>query len=102
MGSLDTILCCRIPLLLKQKIEAHRVKFHLETTTKATIDLLSTGLFVAEKREMIADPQVVEYLRQRLYDERLVDWIYGLPSDRLEALFATFASARQERYRTKH
>jgi len=39
---------------------------------------LQVGLFVDSVKEKLKDPEVVNYLRDNLYNEQIVDWIYDL------------------------
>jgi hypothetical protein len=94
----DTFLSCRVPPELKQQIYEFRTKYHLKSMSDATIKLLGIGLFVEAKKEELGDPEIVQFLQERLYDQQLVDWIFELPADRLEALYGTFRSARDLRY----
>lgn len=96
-----TVLTCRVPNALKHMIGEFRKKYHLRTESEGIIELLQIGLFVDGKRDNLEDPEVVKHLRDNLYNERLVDWIYDLPDDRLDALFGAFRSAKELRFRTK-
>jgi hypothetical protein len=103
MDSVETrsVLTCRVPHALKVRIGEFRKKYHLRTESEGIIELLQIGLFVDSRRDDLEDPEVVKHLRDNLYNERLVDWIYELPDDRLDALFGAFRSAKELRFQNK-
>jgi len=74
----SAVLTCRVPQSLKQQVLEFRKKHRLKTETEAIIQLLQVGLFVDSVKEKLKDPEVVNYLRDNLYNEQIVDWIYDL------------------------
>jgi hypothetical protein len=98
---ISAVVTCRVPQSLKQQVLEFRKKYHLKTETEAIIQLLQVALFVDNVREQLRDPEIVRYLSDNLYNERLVDWIFELPNDRLEALFGAFKSAKDLRFQRK-
>lgn len=97
----DSIICCRVSRELKIQITDFREKYHIKTETQAVIELLKIGLFVDAKQQELQNPEIIEFLREHLFSEELVDWIYSLSTDRLEALFGAFRDARDLRYKSK-
>jgi hypothetical protein len=99
-AKLKAVLCCRVPLQIKHEIEQYRTSHRIKTETEAIVQLVQIGLFVDSIRGQLQDPAIVTFLQENLYNQALVDWIYELPSDRLEALYSAFKSARELRHRT--
>ena len=97
----SAVLSCRVPQCLKQRIAEFRQRNRLGTETRAIVELLEVALYVDDVRQQLNDPQIVEFLRARLYDQQLIDWIYDLPNDRLDALFGAFSTARDLRFQKK-
>ena len=93
----NSVIACRIKYDLKMGIKQFQQKYHLKTETEAITRLLHAGLFVEQKKEELQDPAMVKFLQENLYNQQLVDWIYELPQDRLDALFGAFRSAREWR-----
>jgi hypothetical protein len=99
-AKVKAVLCCRVPVQIKQGIEQFRISHWIKTETEAIVQLVQIGLFVDSIRGQLQDPAIVTFLQENLYNQALVDWIYELPSDRLEALYSAFKSARELRHRT--
>jgi len=96
---ISAILSCRIPLALKEQLQEFKTRYHLRTETRAVVELLTVGLLVDRLKANLQEPAIVQFLRSHLYDEMLVDFVYSLSPDRLDALLAVFTSARDLRIR---
>ena len=81
-----------------KRIQQFRTKHRLKTQTEAVVELMHVGLLVDARQEELKDPEIVRYLQENLYNQLLADWIFNLPTDRLEALYSTFRSARELRF----
>lgn len=91
----------RVPHRLIEKIDAFRVEYHKHSRTEAIIDLLELALLIVQKKNDIKDPALVDYLRENLYNEKIVDFFWELPQDRLEALYGAIRDAREFRFAAK-
>ena len=98
---MDAILCCRIPLELKQKLLAFRFRNRLKTETQAITQLLQLALYIDTKKESLEDPEVVRYLKENLYNQQIVDWAFSLPEDRLSALLGLLKDAKEMKTRAR-
>jgi hypothetical protein len=99
-AKVKAVLCCRVPVQIKLGIEQFRTSHKIKTETEAIVQLVQIGLFVDSIKGQLQDPAIVTFLQENLYNQALVDWIFGLPSNRLEALYSAFASARELRHRS--
>ena len=91
------VLCCRIPVELKERLQLFRQGRRIKTETESIVALLKAGLFVYSIEDKLKDPEMVEFLKSNLYNSMLADWIFDLDKDRLEALYGAFKSARDLR-----
>ena len=61
--NLKTVICCRIPLQLKEQIQEFKVKYHIKTETECVIELLEIALTVDSMKDRLKDPEVVQYMK---------------------------------------
>ena len=84
-----------------KEIQLFRSKHRSKTQTDAVIEIIRVGLLVDARQDELKDPEIVRYLQENLYNQLLADWIFDLPTDRLEALYSTFRSVRELRLNKK-
>lgn len=69
--------------------------------TEAIIDLLELALQVVQKKDLIKDNALLQYLKDNLYREQIVDWFATLPDERVDALFGAIKGEKEIRFRAK-
>lgn len=86
---------------LLERIDAFHAEYHKHDRTEAIADLLELALHVVQKREMIRDPAIVSFMKENLYNEKIVDWFSKLDDDRIDALYGALRSEKDIRLRSK-
>jgi transposase len=97
----DTIIASRITRSLSDRVSSYQSQYRKKNKTEAVTALLDVALYVMENASRLQDPEVVEYLRENLYNVQLVDDITGWPQDRVEAVIGALVSERERRLRLK-
>jgi hypothetical protein len=93
----DVILSFRITRSLSERIETYRMMYKRMRRTEAAIQLLEAGVFLAEQRDKLEDPELVKYLRNHLYDVELVDEVAKWDQNRIDAILALLMDEKDRR-----
>lgn len=97
----DVVIGLRLSRRMIERVEEYQARCHKNNRTEALVDLVDLGLFVMDNLENLERPEIVQSLRQNLYNIQLVDDIMSWPQDRIEALLAVLASERDRRIRLR-
>jgi hypothetical protein len=97
----DVIIAFRMTRSTAQKIDNYQSLHRKKSRTDAIMDLLEVALYIMDNAQRLADPTVVKYFQDNLYNVQLVDDITVWPQDRIEAIIGVLASERQRRFGLK-
>jgi len=75
--------------------------YHKRDRSESINDLLELALQVVEKKDVIKDSALLQYLKENLYHEKIVDWFGTLDDDRVDALYGALKGEKEIRFQNK-